>query len=323
MGPRDNLRASAEKNAISHRSALVPILFAAICSVVLAPGQYPVQAQSQATAQNTSAPALPNYEFDVVSIKLLDNFADAGGATFEPGGIIARNISLWWLIRMAYGAQHGEVFNTPKWIDDVRFNFEARTDADTAATLQRLSNEQQTLARQQMLRAVLSDRFKLTAHFEPRELPAYLLTVAPDGPKLQSAKSASDDPKAISDIHGNRLAGVVSFRTEANPGQEGYTFVVIGQSVSTTEFAAQLSRQMEHPVVDKTALSGVYDFTLRFAYQPMLTGTGEGGVGYYDNPMTGRSFSNALEKDLGLKLTAGKSSIKMLVIDHVERPSPN
>lgn len=325
MNPRGKPKPRILRMAIHLPAVFVNLVFTVLFTAA-APVTHSLklaqQTQSEAGVRNSAAaPALPTFQFDVVSIKPLNSFTDPGGVTFEPNAIIARDISLWWLLRMAYGAQHGEVFQTPAWIDDLRFNFEARTDAETATAFQKLNNEQQTLARQQMLRAVLADRFKLTAHFEPRDLPAYLMTIATDGAKLEGSKPGVADPKALIDIHGNRLEGVVTF--EMVGGSGATRIVMTGQSASVTELAAQLSRRTDHPVIDQTGLTGIYNFTVTCFVEDSLSGGGAGDASVANNPFTSKVFFKAVEKDLGLRLAAGKGSVNTLVIDHVERPSPD
>ena len=73
-----------------------------------------------------------------------------------------------------------------------------------------------------------------------------------------------------------------------------------------------LSKYVDLPVVDRTGLTGYYDFTLEFDRDngaPADAG--------------GASIFTAIQEQLGLKLEAVKQTTEILVIDNVEKPSEN
>ena len=102
-----------------------------------------------------------------------------------------------------------------------------------------------------------------------------------------------------------------------------------GQSLA--DFSKTLGQQLRHPVIDKTGLSGKYDFNLE--YTPDLTGVPPPPPGALPPPGAatgniasdpGSTIVSALEKQLGLKLSASKAKLDVIVVDHVERiPTEN
>ena len=89
--------------------------------------------------------------------------------------------------------------------------------------------------------------------------------------------------------------------------------------------AANLSRTyvslLGRNVVDRTELTGAFDVNVKWAIDP-LTGPAGPGVAPPLDPM-GPSIFTALQEQLGLKLSSAKGPVEVLVIDHIEKPSPN
>ncbi|HUK30535.1 MAG TPA: TIGR03435 family protein, partial [Candidatus Acidoferrum sp.] len=186
------------------------------------------------------------------------------------------------------------------------------------------------IARQQMLRAMMADRFALKFHNETRELPAYFLTIGKDGAKLQEAKPDYAGKFDAPDINGNRATDYVSTR-----GANQQT-TLIGQAASMTTLAAYLSQwalssagENARPVLDRTGLTGRYDFEVPYSvhYTMMVSPSADAPAGTppitSDGFTPGPSLFKALEISLGLKMESGKGPVPVFVIDHVEKPSAN
>ncbi|HTZ75697.1 MAG TPA: TIGR03435 family protein, partial [Candidatus Aquilonibacter sp.] len=78
---------------------------------------------------------------------------------------------------------------------------------------------------------------------------------------------------------------------------------------------------LSQPVVDKTGLTGTFDFVIDFA--PQITGPLPPGVDYHPDP-NAPTFLEALKEQLGLKLESGQTApINTPIIDHIEEPTPN
>jgi uncharacterized protein (TIGR03435 family) len=293
-----------------------------------------VPARAQSQSQNAAAAktnATGKYEYDVVSIKISGPDVSGGvsGTGYAEDGLTAHGVRILWLLRNAYGVTKPEIVGGPAWFDDVRFTIDAKLDPATSAELQKLSPDQLKIARMQMLQEILTDRFGLKLHFETRELPAYFLTVAKGGPKMQEAKPGDAGKSNLADINGVRQTDFVTI------GCGGQNCSLMGQAASMTtlaeylsQFALSLSGDNPKPVVDKTGLTGKYDFAVKFSMQATLVApSGADAAGGQpqteaQNP-SGPSLFKTLQDGLGLKMEAGKGPVRVMVIDHVEKPSSN
>jgi uncharacterized protein (TIGR03435 family) len=147
-----------------------------------------------------------------------------------------------------------------------------------------------------MLRTVLAGRFKLTAHAETRQLPIYTLVVARSGSKL-TASRAGDEPK-----------------TRGGSGQ------LVATRMTMRGFASLLSRMTSRLVQDRTRLDGEFNFTLTWTPDDFQRPDPLGRAPV--NPEAPSLFT-ALQEQLGLKLESTQGAVSVLVIDHVERPTPD
>jgi uncharacterized protein (TIGR03435 family) len=152
---------------------------------------------------------------------------------------------------------------------------------------------------QGMLQNLLADRFRLVLHREQKTLPVYELVITNNGPKLHAGK------------HG--IGGVSSHR--------GY---ISGQNASMPELIDSLSRRVDRPVVDKTGLKGVYNFTLQWSPEDMHSMPSAQEDGSEANDNSGPTIFTAIQEQLGLKLVPRKDQVEILVIDHVNKvPTEN
>jgi len=224
------------------------------------------------------------------------------------------------LIQSAYGVDAERLRGAPGWVRSDRFVIEAKLDSGLADQLSKLSPEELDAARQHMLQALLAERFKLKVHSESKELPVYELVVAKNGPKLHAAKLGDTYPDGIKGGNGKGLGGdlIVGFGTGK----------VIAQGVDMASLAHGLEWWLKRPVVDKTGLTGRYDFTVHYARDvtqahPGAGDSADGGAPIGAQELGEPSLFTALQEQLGLKLEAKKDPLAVVVIDHVERPSGN
>jgi len=262
----------------------------AICALFLASGAVFAQAPA----------ARPKFdEFEVASIKKAD--ADARGRFIRmqtAHQFYAHNHALKTLIAAAYDVSVQAISGGPAWVESEHYEILAKAPNDVRPNLK----EQNA-----MLRALLADRFKLTFHREQKELSVYALTIAKGGSKLKESTVSPD----------------------ASPeGPAPLMFTVMPDAVrlparyaSMEELASVLQRStLERPVVDRTGLTGRYDFDLEFVPDETLFG-GLLGKGPEDSTKPG--FFAAIQEQLGLKLEATRGPVAVLVIDHAERPTEN
>ena len=155
------------------------------------------------------------------------------------------------------------------------------------------------------LQLLLEDRFQLVTHWETREMPVYALVAAAAGkigPKLRVHKG---------DCERARIAGTpptAPCGTRSNTTPTSAKVSAIGISMET--FARNLSGVAGRNVVDKSGLAGAYDFELEFTPDQAAD-------------TTGPSLFTAMNEQLGLKLESQRAPVEVLVIDRVEKPTPD
>ena len=186
----------------------------------------------------------------------------------------------------------------PKWLDSERFDIEAKVDGPAAEQMRTLSREQRKLQMQAMFQQLLADRFKLSVHWETRELPVYALVVAKSGPKLTAATKPDS---GTSSSNGQFMA-------------RGMTLAEISQSLTQ-----ELARELGRVIIDKTGIAGRYDVTLKWTPDADGASPDKGT----EDTSSGPSIFTALQEQLGLKLESTKGPVQVLVIDHIEMPSEN
>jgi uncharacterized protein (TIGR03435 family) len=210
----------------------------------------------------------------------------------------AKNHTVKTLIQAAYNLTPRAVSGGPFWVDSDRYEILGKTPGNVRPTL----DEQMS-----MLRKLLADRFNLKFHREEKEFSIYALTVAKTGLKL---KESSVSPDA-SPEGPPPLVFVLSPESVRLPGRNA----TMAEVASVFQRAA-----LDRPVVDKTGLSGRYDFDLEFTPDESQFG----GLGLKGTPESTRpGLFVAIQQQLGLRLDATKGLIDALVIDQVERPSDN
>jgi uncharacterized protein (TIGR03435 family) len=238
-----------------------------------------------------------------------------GPGTPDPERVTYRNVWLRIILTQAYGVKPGEI-SGPSWLDSERYDITAKVPA--GASKQQL---------QLMLQNLLAERFKLKLHRETRMVPVYELVVGKNGPKLTLTKGNAPTPtqpppnKTIAaDKEGFPIlpAGVGSFQWVRN----GHVFITAkGQSLSlVTNALEQQGLDVDAAglatsrVVDKTGLTGKYDFHFDFARRQE-----EAGAKFDSQVDRGPSVFSAVQDQLGLKLELKKGPIEFLVIDQVDK----
>ena len=213
----------------------------------------------------------------------------------SPQRFAATNYSLRFLIAVAYNLTLQTVSGGPGWIDAERYDIQAVTPGEVRPTVEE---------QMRMLRKLLEDRFHLRTHHEEKVMPVYILTLAKDGPKLKQTQSTPGDLTEVI----NRIS------------PEGVTLPA--RNAPLSEVVAVMQRTiLEKPILDKTGLTGRYDFDLEWTPDDSQFG----GLIPRDTfaNATQPNLFEAMQTQLGLKLEAARSAAPVLVIDNVERPSEN
>jgi uncharacterized protein (TIGR03435 family) len=164
---------------------------------------------------------------------------------------------------------------------------------------------------------LLEDRFKLRVHREPRPFPVYeLVAVRPGAAGLRRSDVDCDALFAAGQV--TRPEAGIRPRCGVSNGPVGpnnETGLIAG-AFSMSQFAQFLQRRLGRPVIDKTGLTGRYDFDLAFA--PL----GPATAGAAADPSRPTIFV-ALEEQLGLKLESTDAPLDVIVIDSIEQPVPD
>jgi uncharacterized protein (TIGR03435 family) len=176
----------------------------------------------------------------------------------------------------AYTARDVQISGGPRWADTELFDIEAKAPGPATIPELRL-----------MVQALLADRFHLKMHRESKEQSVFNLLVGKKGPTLTPVESKG--------------MGIGLGKTELR-----------GRGTNMSGLASVLSSRVGKQVIDKTSLTGFYNFTLTWTPDDDAT-TAEPGP----------SIFNALQEQLGLKLEPAKGMVEMLIVDAVERPSGN
>jgi len=232
---------------------------------------------------------------------------NGGPGTSDPGLYRCQNCSLYMIVLEAYGIRLPVQFSGPAWLENIRF--------DVSAKVPEGATKEEFLV---MLQDLLAERFKLAVHNEKREMAAYELVVAKNGPKFKISvpKEASDVDDAPPDD------GKLKRDSEGYPvlSRGAIMAMVSGHARLRSEnqsmqwLAEMLSGQTGRPIVDATGLKEKYDFVLSWAFQDT------GAAADPDGP----DLLSAVQLQLGLKLEEKKRLIQMLVVDHIEKvPSEN
>jgi uncharacterized protein (TIGR03435 family) len=201
---------------------------------------------------------------------------------FSEVGLKARNATLRRLVAEAYHVQLNQVIGQ-NWLDQNEYDIEAQAGRAVA-------KEELVL----MLRSLLADRFGLKQHGETRNMRAYELVIDKTGPKIQPAK-AGEAPRSGNGIHFHgdmrQLADLIAIQLNIPAPADPTRPAIAGGAPA--------------PVLDKTALSGIYDFNVDI--RPEL-GTDGFAV-----------WQRVLQDQLGLKLDSRRGEVPVVVVDSASR----
>jgi uncharacterized protein (TIGR03435 family) len=274
---------------------------------------------------DTSAPA-----FDVTSVKPNKTGAPGGSFVMPPGRFAATNIPLKALIANAYQLSFFQVVGGPDWVGTERF--------DVAATAPVIAPVVETRA---MVRTLLKDRFKLVVHMETRDTPIYALVKAqPDeqlGPSLKRSTMDCGPLRAERAAATAAAARARGGRVAVPPPPGPNDPVVCGMrrisrsdsaaigyragNITMAALAGALRTYVGREVVDRTGLTGEFDFDLQFSAPP-TTGSVDAGIPVAPLDDAASIFT-AVQEQLGLKLESTRGPVELMVIDSAERPTEN
>jgi uncharacterized protein (TIGR03435 family) len=284
-------------------------------------------------------------EYEVASVKASAPLGNGpifmggrgGPGTTDPGQVTFNNMTVKNLLVQAYDVKQYQVTG-PGWIESERYDIAAKIPEGT-------SKEDAKV----MLQNLLAERFKLTLHHETKEFPLYEMTVAKGGPKMKVSRGdynapppALPPPPPPGAGRGPIPLGKDGFPDMPKTGGRGMMIFMNngrarmqGNVQKMSDVTSMLANQLGTPVVDKTGLTGIYDFTVDFAPEP-----GRGLFGpappppppppgaAASAPPEGQSellpLMAAIQEQLGLKLDKTKGPLDMIVVDKGDKvPTDN
>ncbi len=310
-----------------------------------------IAAHAQSAGQGWEKAAGGKQEFDVASVRADKNGGrsysnldlDGGSnaywvmnksdvAATEGSLFSAKNQPLMRYIIFAYrlnGTQElalrfdyygGLGLHVPEWVRNSGYDIEARAPGPATKDQMRL-----------MMQGLLADRFKLQAHWETREAPVFALVEAKPGKlglQLEQHPAGDDCAKTNLPDTASKTADAAPVLSALPiqcgwiahlPASEAGAHRFGGRDVTLAMLGTSMPAQTglvttPRPVIDKTGLTGGFDFWIEWTPED----TSE-----VDNRESGGTFREALKNQLGLKLEPEKGAVEVLVIDHAEQPSEN
>lgn len=270
------------------RSLVVVILAAAALNALPQPDAAPA-----------SKPAPADASFDVADVHTSPHvrFPYMDGGTITGGRYILHQATMTEIVAAAYNLAPENVQGGPSWLDWNHYDIEAKAPATTSKDTVRL-----------MLQSLLKQRFNLVVHTGSAPMPAYAMTAPNAKAKLKESEGSGDpDCQYQPPPSGTAATAIVPM-------------VFVCHNETMEKFADDLHNwgagggYLNKPVVDSTGLKGAYDFTLKWTARTQLAQAGADGI----------TLSDAVDKELGLKLTLETAPRPVLIVDSVdETPTPN
>jgi uncharacterized protein (TIGR03435 family) len=241
-------------------------------------------------------PGIEPPKYEVASIKRNTDNEFRFAFRIQPdGSLAATGITLKRLLMTVYNVQDFRIVGGPEWVASSRWDLQAKPNRAASPDEVR-----------QMLRTLLEDRFRLRFHSESRKMPVYELAVDRKGSRLPRVKDGETEPVV------RVTTGSIQL-TKATPAT----------------FASQLSYALGQPVVDKTSLSGEFDFALEWTPEtgedggPTTAGLPPGAKVQPPSTPDGPSIFTAIPEQLGLRLKSGRGPVEVTVIDAAQMPTAN
>jgi len=241
-----------------------------------------------------------NLVFDVATIKPSRPDQPGIGINVQGRQFSTRNTSLVDLIKFAYGVHAKQIIGAPPWAESDKYDLLATPEAEGTPNDKQLRT---------MVQKLIADRFQLTFHRDKKELAVYAI----------QALDKTPNKLTKNDNNPNGLPGL---------GLRGLGNLVV-RNANIGDFAGLLQAViLDRPVVDQTGLTGRFDFTLLWTPDEFqFAGFPRGGPGAPPPPAdpggAAPDLFSAFREQLGLKLDSTRAAAEVIVIDRVEKPSPN
>jgi uncharacterized protein (TIGR03435 family) len=271
---------------------------------------------AQAPAQALDPNAALTYE--AASVKPNKSGVQGSSIRRFPGGRLqATNMPLRALITFAYQLQPFQLVEDPGWIRNETFDIVAKMEGDPPPVMPGSGPDPHMVA----MRTLLAERFKLAVHRETRQMDIYELVLArPDGKLGPALKPTTQDCAAMmAAARGGPPPGPAPGpNSPVVCGIRGLPGRLVAGAMPMALLASNLSGQVQRIVVDRTGLSGGWDFEITFAPERPLNPPP--GVEFPAADPNAPSLFTAMQEQLGLKLQSTKGPVEVLVVDRIEQP---
>jgi len=247
------------------------------------------RAQGTNSGEIKEALMAPNVDpgWEVATVRPSDPDEQEQSFSVRGRHVLIKRQSVETMLMVGYGLQKSQIANAPEWVKTESFDVDGFPDAAGQPSVQQF---------QSMVRKLLVERFGLKMHKEQREMAAYALTIAKGGMKLTPTSS---DPSALpeQEVQGGNADRQLKFT-----------------NVSMQDFSLMLLYEVDKPLVDRTGLSGRYDFRVTFTKdESSVPAGGSSSPGLF----------TAMQEQLGLKLEPVKTAVDVLVVDRIQKPTAN
>jgi uncharacterized protein (TIGR03435 family) len=290
----------------------------------------PVLAAAQQFLPNFGPPVDPDTRFEVAAIKAFDQAVSGPVLMRTTPGRFEATVPVGLLLRQALQKPDYQIAGAPGWMDTQRYSITAKPPEGVPPA-----------AMSVLLLNLLKDRFQLTTHLETRDQAIFHLVMARNDGRLGPAlKATSAECQATL---AERLAAATAAAGRGGPpplpplpGPNdalpcGFVRIPPGLVAGSGRTIAELARGTlsdltGRPVIDKTGLMGLYDFTLKYSPElgrvasPLLALLSPGAPAPPVDP-DAPSLSVALQEQLGLKLEGARGPVEVVVIDKLEKPT--
>jgi uncharacterized protein (TIGR03435 family) len=258
---------------------------------------------------------LPSYE--VATVKPLDPVAASSLVRLPPGGSLSP-LSIRRYIMNAYGAAYSpQVVGGPDWLNKDAYLINAKVPDDLESALQKMTREERNDQTRMMQQCLLAGRFHLKAHFETRVLPVYELVSAKGGLKITEVPAPPERKPGDEPMRSRSDAPLPPGSSTSTVNSNGLR-VLNGRAIKMqllTRIIVGFGDIGDRPIVDHTGFAGYFDIT-------DLTWAPLGDAAATSQP-DAPPLPVALKEKLGLSVVPAKDPIEVLVIDSIERPTPN
>jgi uncharacterized protein (TIGR03435 family) len=286
---------------------------------------------ARSPAQTPGEGSAPSFE--VASVKVNKSSTPMMSMRMLPNSFSATNVSVQMLLTTTYRIRQFQIQGAPAWLNTDRFDINAKAPDKTPPDQLML-----------MIRSLLADRFKLVSHNETKESPIYALVMARSdgklGPKLskttddcdailkerrEAARAGGPGPTVFTPppITERPICRINMGSSQQPTGRFAMRFRGGGQPIDT--LVRQLEALTDRSIVNRTGLTGLYDFDLEWVPQLAGAALATGGIS-----ATGQTASGPIDdgptmfdavQQLGLKLESTRGPVEYLVIDSVAKPA--